>query len=118
MMMMMTTMMMMMMMMMMMTMIMRKLRNQRTERPLIPSDTDDGEILVEEFEGDDDLEAMTNGDELLDKFHPQSVSNGDNGELMVSLSPSTIANLWAVTGLLLLVNITFCLYRVCKQESK
>lgn len=87
---------------------------ETTESPIMTSD----EVDLDDFEGDDDLDEAMNGDEVMDRFHPQSVANGDNGELMVSLSPSTIANLWAVTGLLLLVNITFCLYRVCRADSK
>ena len=42
----------------------------------------------------------------------------DDGELMMSLSPSSLANLWAMFGLILAVNIIFCVYRVCTSPSK
>merc|ERR1719249_164471 len=72
---------------------------------------DDMNMNMNEFEGDDHAD-------LLDEFQPQSVPNEDDGELVMSLSESTIAHLWAVTGLVLLVNITFCLYRMWRSAMK
>merc|ERR1711972_986658 len=79
--------------------------------------TTEDSVDEESTESYDDSADNVEDDEnmFLDQINPDNASRGD---LMVSLSPLTIANLWAVTGLLLLVNITFCLYRVCADQSK
>merc|ERR1719295_2062175 len=55
-----------------------------------PMSTEDDDMNMDEFEGNDH-------DDLLDEFQPQSVPNEDAGVLVMRLSHSTIANLWAVT---------------------
>merc|ERR1712241_280086 len=86
------------------------------------SSSDDNTSSPESLSDDsssDDMEQANAAVQALERLQPESVQReGHSGELMVSLSPSTMANIWAVAGLLLLVNIAFCLYKVCRTKSK
>merc|ERR1712032_1447279 len=90
--------------------------SSETEEPISPSDSFD----LDDASGDVSAEeAVANAEAMLENAQQRMEAEAqDDGELMVSLSPATIANLWAVTGLLLLINITFCLYKVCRSDSK
>merc|ERR1719242_881191 len=55
---------------------------------------------------------------LADKLETDSTNLEDDGEMVLRLSPETLVHLWAVIGLFLVVNATFCLYKVCLSGSK
>ena len=45
-----------------------------------------------------------------------SLLEGD-GEMVLSMSLETVLHLWAMIGLFLVVNVTFCLYKVCRSNG-
>ena len=62
--------------------------------------------------------ASLNGQSVQNVFGVNSARKEEDGAKTMSLSPSSLAHLWAMVGLLVSVNIVFCLYRVCRSESK
>ena len=96
--------------------------DESTKNPLEPSDVIDDEVEDMEDEEDDlsalQSDASLNGEAVRDLFNVEGAQQEEDSELMMSLNSSTLAHLWAMVGLILLVNISFCLYRVCQVDSK
>merc|ERR1712184_206161 len=53
---------------------------------------------------------------LVDQLQSDSAPLENGGEMVLSMSPETVMHFWAVIGLFLAVNVTFCLYKVCRSN--